>query len=68
MIAFCHDAGQHPHDMLNNARSVLRFVAEALAVPPEVPLSDDAHHGLYLILTGVENTMTQAMDPQAGNA
>ena len=63
-IVFDDGLGDDPITMLENARSVTRFLID---INPAMQLdagelTDYGYHGLYLILTGIENTISAAAD------
>lgn len=62
---FIHPNDNNPADMLGNAASVVRFLADVtgeLAGPGgNAGLSNEAANGLCLILLAVENTINRAV-------
>jgi hypothetical protein len=61
VLAFGSEA---PHDLLNNAASVVRFLADvspAMARDNGLGLNDESANGLCLILLVVEATINEAV-------
>lgn len=63
-IIFDDGLGDEPVDMLINAAAVTRFLIDMTPAMQmdDGQLTETGFHGLYLILTGIENTINAASD------